>query len=58
MANGKVSVRDGSFAETKEIVGGYFTINAMDYDAAVRICEDCPHLSLGGRIELREIEKV
>lgn len=56
--NGKVSVRDGSYAETKEIVGGFFLIAAADYDEAVMISRDCPHLALGGRIELREVEEV
>jgi hypothetical protein len=55
-ANGKMVVRDGPFAEAREVIGGYFLIEAPDYDAAVRICSDCPHLDLGGRIELREVE--
>lgn len=53
---GKLVVRDGPFAEAKEIVGGYFLIEAEDYAAATKLCADCPHLALGGRIELREIE--
>lgn len=53
---GKLVVRDGPYAEAKEVVGGYFTIAASDYAAAVKLCEDCPHLALGGRIELREID--
>lgn len=55
---GKVSVRDGAYAESKEIVGGFFMIEASGYDDAVRISEDCPHLALGGRIELREVDAV
>ncbi len=53
---GKLVVRDGPFAEAKELVGGYFLIDAKDYDAATKLSADCPHLALGGRIELREIE--
>lgn len=53
---GKLLVRDGPFAEAKEVVGGYFLIEAADYTAATKLCVDCPHLALGGRIELREIE--
>jgi hypothetical protein len=37
-------------------IGGYFTIEAADYNEAVEICSDCPHLTYGGRIELREVE--
>lgn len=58
LKDGKVSVRDGSYAETKEIVGGFFMLDAKDYAEAVRLSEDCPHLALGGRIELREVEAV
>lgn len=53
---GKLVVRDGPFAEAKELVGGYFLIEARDYAEATTLCADCPHLALGGRIELREIE--
>ena len=49
-------VTDGPFAEAKEVIGGYFTIEAADYNEAVEICSDCPHLTYGGRIELREVE--
>jgi hypothetical protein len=55
-AGGKLVVRDGPYAEVKEIIGGYFIIEAADYDEAVRLSSDCPHLALGGRIELREVE--
>lgn len=55
---GKLVVRDGPYAEAKEVVGGYFLIEAADYDEAVRLSADCPHLELGGRIELREIDAI
>ena len=49
---------DGPYTEAKEIVGGYFLIEAVDYDEAVQICRSCPHLKYGGRIELREIDAI
>jgi hypothetical protein len=55
-AGKKVVVRDGPFAETKEVVGGFFTIDAKDYDEAVALASDCPHLDLGGKIEVREVD--
>jgi hypothetical protein len=55
-ANGDFRVTDGPFAEAKEVIGGYFTIEAADYDEAVETCRDCPHLKYGGRIELREVQ--
>ena len=54
--DGQVKVVDGPYSETKEVLGGYFLINAEGYDEAVRVCHDCPHLRYGGAIELREIE--
>ena len=53
---GRVTTTDGPFAETKEQLGGYFVIEAKDYTEATTIAGDCPHLALGGRIELREID--
>ncbi|MDA7977393.1 MAG: YciI family protein [Pirellulales bacterium] len=57
-ASDKPEVVDGPYLETKELVGGYFLIEAADYDEAVKICSDCPQLELGGKIELREIDQV
>jgi hypothetical protein len=54
--NGKgVSVTDGPYAESREVVGGFIMIDAPDYDAAVRMSHDCPHLEFGS-IEVREVE--
>ena len=38
---------DGPFAETKEMVSGFFFIEAPDYAAAVEIAKTCPHLDYG-----------
>ena len=54
--NGDFRVTDGPYAEAKEVIGGFFAINAADYNEAVEISKACPHLKYGGRIELREIE--
>lgn len=56
--NGSLRVTDGPYTEAKEVIGGYFTISASDYDEAVEISKGCPHLKYGGRIELRETEPV
>src|SRR5262245_64190159 len=52
---GKLAVTDGPYVETKEVVGGYYLINAGDYDEAVAIASECPHLAVG-RIEVRRID--
>ena len=50
------SVTDGPYAEGKEIVGGYFMVNAADYDEACKLAGECPHLNYGGRIEVRMVQ--
>jgi hypothetical protein len=53
---GKMRVVDGPYAEAKEVVGGYYLIEADDYAHMVKLCEGHPHLKYGGRIEVREID--
>jgi hypothetical protein len=52
----KQVVTDGPYAETKEVIGGYWIITAADYDDAVRVASTCPTLEFGGRLEVREVE--
>jgi hypothetical protein len=52
---GRAEVTDGPYSEAKEVLGGYFTVEAADYDAAVEIARACPHLE-NGWIEVREID--
>jgi hypothetical protein len=51
-------VTDGPYTEGKEIVGGYFIINATDYDDAVAQCADYPDYAIGGSIQVRQIMKM
>lgn len=50
-----VTITDGPYAESKEVLGGYFIIEADSYDDAVRKSNDCPHLDFGS-IEIRAVE--
>lgn len=50
-----LKVTDGPFAETREVMGGLFVIEAANYDEIVELCKDCPHLEFGS-IEIREVE--
>jgi hypothetical protein len=50
--NGKRTVHDGPFAETKEQLGGYYLVDVPDLDAAIAIAERLP-LSPGGAVEIR-----
>jgi hypothetical protein len=49
-------VTDGPYSETKEVLGGYFMIEAPSYDDAVGQSRDCPHLEYGGTIEVRQVD--
>ncbi len=51
---GQPRVTDGPYSETKEVLGGYYLIEAADYDEAVRRAMDHPHLD-HGTIEVRKI---
>lgn len=55
--NGKLAVTDGPFSETKEIIGGYWIIEADSYDEMQELVADCPHLE-HGLLEIRQIEEV
>lgn len=50
-------VSDGPFVESKELIGGYFTVKANDFDDVVKIAQDFPDYDLGGTVEIREIMK-
>jgi len=58
--NGKPTVTDGPFTETKEQVGGFFILEARDLNEAIRIASKHPAANLGERvgwgIEVRPIE--
>jgi len=51
---GKARVADGPYSETKEVLGGYYTIEAADYDEAVQRAREHPHLEYGGTIVVRQ----
>jgi hypothetical protein len=55
---GKISITDGPFSETKEVVGGYWLIEAAGYDEAVELARDCPHMEYGASLEIRQVEAV
>lgn len=50
-------VTDGPFAESKEIVGGFFVVKAKSLEEALELAKDCPDLPLGGSVEVREVMK-
>ena len=58
LVTGPDVVTDGPYTEGKEVVGGYFIVNARDYDDAVAITSDYPDFEFGGTVEIRQVMKV
>jgi hypothetical protein len=54
---GKLTVTDGPFAETKEILGGFNIIEAENIDEAVRIASAFPWIKTGC-IEVRPVRDI
>jgi hypothetical protein len=54
MRNGKVSVTDGPFAETKEQLGGFYLIDARDLNDAIQVASKTPCARLGS-VEVRPV---
>ncbi len=55
--NGKWTVTDGPFAETREQIGGYFLIDAKNIDEAVDIAGRIPGARIG-TVEVRPVREV
>jgi hypothetical protein len=53
--NGKMSITDGPFAETREQLGGFYLIEATDLNDAIRVAARMPPARLGS-IELRPLK--
>jgi hypothetical protein len=54
--DGHMRVTDGPYSETKEVLGGYYLIEAATYDQAIACLSDCPHLEFGGTVEVRQVD--
>ena len=52
--NGKTSVTDGPWVETKEQLGGYYLIEARDLDEAIRVAARIPGAAIGC-VEVRPV---
>jgi hypothetical protein len=50
---GKPRATDGPYSETKEVLGGFYLIEAANYDEAVKLAMDHPHVEYGGTVEVR-----
>lgn len=55
--DGKVSITDGPFAETKEQLAGFYMIEARDLDEAIQLASNIPPARVGS-IEVRPIRPI
>ena len=53
--DGQTLVTDGPFADTKEVFGGFYLIEAGDLDQATAIAARIPAARIGGSVEIRPV---
>jgi hypothetical protein len=55
LSNGKLTLTDGPFAESKEVIGGLAILQANSKAEAIRLVEDFLHVAGDGECELRQL---
>ena len=55
--NGKLSVSDGPFAETKEQLAGFYLVEARDLNEAIQLASKIPPARVGS-IEVRPVRPI
>ena len=55
--NGKVSVTDGPFAETKEQLAGFYLLDAADLNEAIQLAAKIPPARTGS-VEVRPVREL
>jgi hypothetical protein len=55
MQDGELLLTDGPFADTKEIFGGFYILDARDLDEALAFAARMPAARSGGSIEVRPV---
>ena len=53
--DGETLTTDGPFADTKEVFGGYYLLEADDLDKAIELAARIPAARMGGGVEVRPI---
>jgi len=54
---GKMTVTDGPFAEAKEVIAGFYLIEARDFDEAIALAARIPPARVGA-IEVRPVREL
>ena len=53
--DGRTLTTDGPFAETKDVLGGFYLFEADDIDRAIDVASRVPAARLGGAVEVRPV---
>jgi hypothetical protein len=53
--DGELLLTDGPFADTKEIFGGFYIVEAVNLDGALELAARIPAARLGGSVEVRPL---
>ncbi|MGJ1431660.1 YciI family protein [Sphingobacterium spiritivorum] len=48
-------IKDGPYLESKEIIGGYYLLQAADLQTVVDLAKECPTHLYGGTTEIRPV---
>jgi len=51
-------ITDGPYADAKEVLGGYYVLEAADLDAALEFAQRIPAVRLGGAVEVRPLVEI
>jgi hypothetical protein len=57
-ADGKVTVKDGPFSESKEVVGGFAVIQARSKEHAIELTRRFLEVAGDGEVEIRQLYEV
>ncbi|HEY3712897.1 MAG TPA: YciI family protein [Jatrophihabitantaceae bacterium] len=52
---GRTLMTDGPFADTKEVLGGFYLVEAANLDEAIELAARIPAARLGGVVEVRPV---
>ena len=53
--NGETLLTDGPYAETKDVLGGFYLIDVDDLDAALDFASNVPAARMNGLVEVRPL---
>jgi hypothetical protein len=55
VAGGRTLMTDGPFADTKEVLGGVYVVEAANLDEALELAVRIPSARQGGTVEIRPV---